>query len=251
MERMQGKVVIVAGGAGGIGSVLSLGLASEGAHVVVADVDEQQNERVLAELSQRGPACAAIRVDVTDEESTVAMAKRTVEQFGQIDVLVYAAAIYATLERRDFVEIGSDEWDLVLKVNLTGAQRTARAVLPAMQERGEGSIVNITSVNTVLSPAGRAHYSASKAALENLTRTLAKEAGPYGVRVNALSPGLVNTGRAKLVSEERYKQTAEDRALKRELVPQDLIGPLVFLCSEDAAMITGHTLVVDGGQIFV
>lgn len=251
MERMKDKVAIVAGGAGGIGSTLSLGLAGEGAHVVVADVDEAQTKALADELSGRGPACLALRVDVTDEASTAEMAKRTLDQFGRIDVLVYAAAIYVTLERKDFVEIDSGEWDRVIGVNLTGAQRTARAVLPAMQARGEGSIVNITSVNTVLSPAGRAHYSASKAALENLTRTLAKEAGPHGVRVNCLSPGLVRTGRAKLVSEERYQRTAEDRALQRELKPEDLIGPLIFLCSEDAAMITGHTLVVDGGQIFV
>jgi len=109
----------------------------------------------------------------------------------------------------------------------------------------------IGSVNTVLAPEGRAHYSASKAALENLTKTLAREMGPFGVRVNCLSPGLVRTGRAAHVSEERYQRTAEERALRREMLPEDLIGPLVFLCSDDARMVTGHTLVVDGGQIFV
>jgi NAD(P)-dependent dehydrogenase (short-subunit alcohol dehydrogenase family) len=106
-------------------------------------------------------------------------------------------------------------------------------------------------VNTHLVPEGRAHYNSAKAAVETLTRTLAREVGQFGIRVNAIAPGLVRTGRAKLVSEERYQQTAHDRALHREMTPADLVGPLVFLCSEDAAMVTGHVLVVDGGQIFV
>ncbi len=251
MERLIGKVAIVTGGAGGIGSALSLGLAAEGARVVVADIDEGATRRLASELSQAGPECMGLCVDVADEASTMAMARQTLERLGRIDILVSAAAIYANLARKEFLQIELEEWNRVLAVNLTGAQLCARAVLPAMNEQRSGVIVNIGSVNTVLAPEGRAHYSAGKAALENLTKTLAKEMGPYGVRVNCLSPGLVHTGTAKLVSEERYERTARERALKKELHPEDLVGPLVFLCSDDARMVTGHTLVVDGGQIFV
>ncbi len=249
MERLNGKVAIVTGGAHGIGRVLSLGLADEGASVVVADVDEQAAQQLASEMTQAGKQCLALPVDVTSEESTVAMARRTLERFGRIDILLTCAAIYATLKRKKFLEIEPEEWDQVLSVNFTGAQLCARAVLPAMKEQRSGAIINMGSVNTYLAPEGRAHYSAGKAALENLTKTLAREMGPFGIRVNTLCPGLVRTGRAA-VPEERYQRTAEERALRRELLPTDLVGPLVFLCSDDASMVTGHTLVVDGGQIF-
>ncbi len=251
MERLKDRVAIVAGGAGGIGRAFASGLAAEGAKIVIADIDGEAAEELASELSAAGNDCLALRVDVVDEASTSAMARQTLERFGQIDCLVNAAAIYVTLQRREFLQIDPQEWNLVIAVNLTGAQLCARAVLPAMKEQGSGAIVNIGSVNTVLAPEGRAHYSASKAALENLTKTLAREMGPHGIRVNCLSPGLVRTGRAALVPEERYQRTAQERALRKEMVPEDLVGPLVFLCSEDAAMVTGHTLVVDGGQIFV
>ena len=251
MERLQGKVAIIAGGAGGIGHVLSSGFAREGARVAIADIDEAAARALAQQIEASGGQALGVRVDVTDLASTEAMARATLERFGRIDILIYAAAIYVTLERRPLLEIDPKEWDLVIGVNLTGGQRCARAVLPAMQQQGEGAVVMIGSVNSVLAPEGRAHYSASKAALENLTKTLAREMGPSGVRVNCLSPGLVRTGRAEHVSEERYRRTAEERALRREMTPEDLIGPLVFLCSDDARMVTGHTLVVDGGQIFV
>lgn len=251
MERLKDKVAVVVGGAGGLGSAFSLGLAREGARVAVADIDEAPTRRLAGELSQAGPECMGVRVDVAEPASAEAMAREVVERFGRIDILVNSAAIYVTLTRKDFLEIEPAEWDLVINVNLTGAANCARAVLPSMKEHGSGSIINIGSVNSVLAPAGRAHYSAGKAALENLTKTLAREVGPHGIRVNCISPGLVRTGRAPNVSEERYRSTAEERALKQELLPEDIVGPLVFLCSDDARMVTGHTLVVDGGQIFV
>ena len=250
MERLKDKVAIVTGGANGIGRAFSKGLAAEGARVMVADVDEPAARQFAAEMADAGEECLACCVDVANEESTLAMAQATLERFGRIDILVTCAAIYSTLARKDFLEIEPEEWNRVLSVNLTGAQLAARAVLPAMKEQRSGVIVNMGSVNSHIAPEGRAHYSAGKAALENLTKTLAREMGPFGIRVNSLCPGLVKTGRAA-VSEERYQRVAEERALRRELLPEDLLGPLIFLCSDEAGMITGHSLVVDGGQIFV
>jgi NAD(P)-dependent dehydrogenase (short-subunit alcohol dehydrogenase family) len=251
VKRLEGKTAIIAGGAGGIGSVLARGLVREDANVVIADVVSDAAQQLASEIERDGGQALGVGVDVLSVESCAAMARAAGERFGGIDIMLYTAAIYATLERKAFLDIDAKEWDLVIGVNLSGAQRVTRAVLPYMKERGAGSVVLIGSVNTIIAPEGRAHYSASKAAIENLTKTLAREVGPDGIRVNCLSPGLVRTGRAQLVSEERYQRTAQERALRREMTPEDLVGPLVFLCSDDAAMVTGHTLVVDGGQVFV
>jgi 3-oxoacyl-[acyl-carrier protein] reductase len=248
MERLAGKVAIVTGGAGGIGHAFARGLAAEGARVVVADLDEAGANALASEL---GGDALAYKLDVTSVESTQALASAALDRFGRIDILVNTAAIYVTLERKPFDEIELAEWNRMFAVDLTGSALCVRAVLPAMKEQASGAIVNMGSVNTHLVPEGRAHYNAAKAAVETLTRTLARELGPHGIRVNALAPGLVRTGRAHLVPEERYQRTASERALRREMTPDDLIGPLVFLCSDDARMVTGHVLVVDGGQIFV
>jgi NAD(P)-dependent dehydrogenase (short-subunit alcohol dehydrogenase family) len=249
MGRLDGKVAIVTGGALGIGRVFCQGLAAEGAKVVIADIDDTSAQELADELATLGRDALVVHVDVSEVASTESMARATLERFGRIDVLVTCAAIYATLKRTRYLEMDPKEWEGVLAVNLTGAALSARAVLPAMQEQGSGSIINMGSVNTYIAPEGRAHYSAGKAALENFTKTLAREMGPHGIRVNALCPGLVRSGRAE-VPEERYQRTAQERALRREMLPEDLLGPLLFLCCEDSSMVTGHSLVVDGGQIF-
>ncbi len=251
MERLKDQVAIVTGGAGGIGRVFSHGLAAAGAHVVIADLAEDAAQQLAAELTKAGHECHALCVDVGDASSTEAMASQVLDHFGRIDILVNCAALYATLARKQFLEIEPEEWNRVLQIDLTGCQLCIRAVLPQMKEQQAGVIVNMGSVNTHLSPAGRAHYNAAKAAIESLTKTLARELGPLGIRVNSLCPGLVKTGKAPLVPEERYEQTASERAMRRDLLPEDLVGPLVFLCSDEASMVTGHALVVDGGQIFV
>ena len=248
MDRLRGKVAIVTGGAGGIGHAFARGLAGAGARVVIADMDEAGAGALASAL---GGDALALKVDVTSVESTQALASAALERFGRIDILVNTAAIYVTLERKPFDEIDLAEWNRIFAVDLTGSALCARAVLPAMKQQGAGVIINMGSVNTHLVPEGRTHYNAAKAAVEALTRTLARELGPHGIRVNALAPGLVRTGRAHLVPEERYQRVASERALRREMTPEDLVGPLVFLCSDDASMVTGHVLVVDGGQIFV
>ncbi|MEX2158121.1 MAG: SDR family oxidoreductase [Dehalococcoidia bacterium] len=250
MDRLSGKVAIVTGGALGIGAAFAKGLAGEGARVAVADIADEPARQVASAIEDAGGEAFALHTDVASVESTESMARQTLERFGRIDILVTCAAVYARLERKPFLEIPPEEWDLVLRVNLTGVQLACRAVLPAMKEQRSGAIVNMGSVNTFLAPEGRAHYSAAKAALENLTKTIAREAGPFGVRANALAPGLVRSSDMTIVPEERYQRIAQERALRREMLPDDLIGPLVFLCSDDARMVTGHVLVVDGGQIY-
>jgi NAD(P)-dependent dehydrogenase (short-subunit alcohol dehydrogenase family) len=251
MGRLDGKVAIVTGAAGGIGHAFARGLASEGARVFAADLDEHGAKAVAEEIKASGGEAMPHDLDVTSVESTEAMAAMALDRFGRIDILVNTAAIYVTLERTPFSEIDLGEWARVLNVDFNGTALCSRAVLPAMKEQQSGAIVNMGSVNTHLVPEGRTHYNSAKAAVEAFTRTLAREVGPFGIRVNALAPGLVRTGKAKLVPEERYERTARERALRRGMTPEDLLGPLIFLCSDDAAMVTGHVLVVDGGQIFV
>ncbi|MEX0786347.1 MAG: SDR family NAD(P)-dependent oxidoreductase, partial [Dehalococcoidia bacterium] len=221
MERLKDKVAIITGGAHGIGRAFCSGLAREGAKVVVADVNEELANEVVAELTSAGHDAVVCIVDVTSEESTRAMAQQAIERFGGIDILVTCAAIYAGLERKPFLEMDAAEWNKVLDVNLNGVALSIRAVLPTMKEQGSGVVITMGSVNTFLAPEGRAHYSAGKAALENLTKTLAREMGPFGIRVNALSPGLVrHTG--TIVPDERYDRMAQERALRRDLAPEDL-----------------------------
>ena len=251
MDRLNGKVAIVSGGAGGIGRAFALGLAAEGARVVIADLDEAAAQQLASELTEAGHECLALHLHVGEVASTLAMAQGTLERFGRIDILVNCAALYATLARKEFLEIEPEEWNRVLQIDLTGCQLCTRAVLPSMKKQRAGVIINMGSVNTHLAPEGRAHYNAAKAAIESLTKTLARELGPSGIRVNSLCPGLVRTGRAPLVPDERYERMAKERAMRRDLLPEDLVGPLVFLCSDEASMVTGHALVVDGGQIFV
>jgi NAD(P)-dependent dehydrogenase (short-subunit alcohol dehydrogenase family) len=250
-KRLEGNVAVVTGAAGGIGSGLALGLATQGARIVAADFDEPGAHALAEGLHRQGHECTAVKVDVTSEPSAQAMAAVAFDAYGRIDILVNAAAVYVSLERKPFDQVDMAEWNRVLAVDFTGSAMCARAVLPVMKKQGSGAIVNMGSVNTHLVPEGRTHYNSAKAAVEALTRTLARELGPFGIRVNALAPGLVRTGKAHLVPEERYQKTASERALRREMTPEDLVGPLVFLCSDDAAMVTGHVLVVDGGQIFV
>ena len=187
MERLRGKVAIVTGGAGGIGHAFARGLASEGARVVIADMDEAGAGALASEL---GGDALAFKLDVTSVESTQELARVALERFGRIDILVNTAAIYVTLERKPFAEIDLAEWNRIFAVDLTGSALCARAVLPAMKQQGAGVIINMGSVNTHLVPEGRTHYNAAKAAVEALTRTLARLRipSPYGrgvTRANA------------------------------------------------------------------
>ena len=246
MGQFDGKVVIVTGGAMGIGAAHARGFAAAGAKVVIADLDQGRAEAIAAEVGG-----LAVKTDISDEQATKAMAKAAVDRYGRIDVLVNNAALFSTiLPKKPWTEIPVDEWDRLIAVNVRGTMLAARAVFPYMKAQGKGRIIN-TSSNTALAGVPfLLHYVTSKGAIIAMTRALAREIGDTGITVNAITPGLVSTeGVLKGYGQEMVKDRMAARSIKREQVPEDLVGAVMFLASDAAAFITGQVINIDGGQI--
>jgi NAD(P)-dependent dehydrogenase (short-subunit alcohol dehydrogenase family) len=244
--RLDTKVVIVTGGAMGIGRAYCLGTAKEGARVVVADVADPT--AVVKEIEARGGQALGVTCDVSNEADTLRLATETLARFGRIDVLVNNAAIYGTLKRRPILEIPVDEWDRVMAVNLRGLFLCARAVFPTMKAQGKGKIINIASSTFFKGTANYIHYTTSKGGVVGFTRGLARELGDHGIRVNAIAPGFTLSGQNEQnISEEHKAINIKTRMIKRAEHPEDVVGTLVFLASDDSDFISGQTILVDGG----
>lgn len=244
--RLRDRVVIVTGGAQGIGRAYCSGTAAEGARVVVADVADPTP--TVKEVEGRGSQALGVECDVSREEDTRRLATETLARFGRIDVLVNNAALYGTLRRRPFMEIPVEEWDRVMAVNLRGLFLCARAVFPAMQAQGKGNIINIASSTFFRGVPHSIHYTTSKGGVVGFTRSLARELGDFGIRVNAIAPGFTLSGEnEKNISDERKEMNIRTRMIKRAELPEDLVGTLVFLASDDSDFISGQTILVDGG----
>ena len=250
MDRLQGKVMIVTGGANGIGRAYVDGLAREGAKVVVADIDAAGAEAAAAQLAEAGHESLAVPTDVSREADAENLANATLERFGQIDGLVNNAAIFQrpAMYHGPIEDLSVEEWDRLMAVNLRGTFLCSRAVVPTMKEQQKGKIVNVSSGTVSRGSAQIIHYVTSKAGVIGFTRTLARELGDYNINVNAVAPGLTET--MDDVSESAAQQRQfriQSRAIKRAEVAEDLVGPVVFLCSSDSDFMTGQTVVVDGG----
>jgi 3-oxoacyl-[acyl-carrier protein] reductase len=250
MARLQDRVIIVTGGAHGIGRVYGKGLAREGARVVVADVDGAGAEAAAKALNTSGYEALAVEVDVSQPEATERMARAAIERFGRIDGLINNAALFQrpAMSRVPFDQIPLAEWDRLMAVNVRGVFLCCRAVAPYMKQQRRGKIVNISSGTVFYGAPLALHYVTSKAGVIGLTRALARELGEYNINVNAVAPGLTLSMESE--SEARLaqnQQRIQARALKRTEVPQDLVGTIVFLCSSESDFMTGQTLVVDGG----
>lgn len=248
--RLDGRVAIITGGGHGIGKAYAHGLAKEGASVVIAEIDGAAAAAVADELVRESFKAVAVQTDVADGASVEAMARRAVETFSRIDILVNNAAIFATvpMSRAPFDQIDPAEWDRMMAVNLKGTWLASRAVIPQMRKQGYGKIINISSGTALKAVASRIHYVTSKAGILGFTRTLAMEVGKDGIRVNCVAPGSTLSEENPDESTVKMRTAAASmRALKRVQKPEDLVGAIVFFASADSDFITGQTLVVDGG----
>jgi NAD(P)-dependent dehydrogenase (short-subunit alcohol dehydrogenase family) len=252
MARLAGKVAIVTGGARGIGRHYALALAKEGARVAVADVADGKD--VVAEITRicGDDTAASFTCDVSDEKAVQALVARTMDRFGQIDILVNNAALYAALKPSNFNEWDTEVWDRVMAINVRGPYLMVRHVAPHMIARRAGKIINIASGAPYKGIPRMLPYVTSKGAIIAFTRALSRELGEYGIAVNSLSPGYIlsETGleNAAHVDESRVP-VRNSRAFKRDGYPEDLLGSLLFLASSDSDFVTGQSLVVDGGSV--
>lgn len=248
MGRLDGRVAVVTGAGKGLGRAFCLRLAEEGANIVaVTRADMEGLERTAALVRDRGQETLVRRVDVTREEDVIDMARDALACFGRIDVLVNNAAYYYGILRRPFDEISVEEWDRMMAVNVRGPWLCTRAVFPHMRDRGKGKIINLTSEAFFTGSHGFVHYVASKGGVIGLTRALAVELGPHGICVNAVAPGFTDTEASRELADVSKYDTSRT-PLKRLETPEDLVGLVAFLASDDSDFITGQTILVDGGR---
>ena len=246
-SMLEGQVAIVTGGSQGIGRAIAGGLAAAGARIVVADLQGAEEAAAVY------PGGVGLTVDVSSETDVARMVEGTVEQCGGVDILINNAGLYASLPMRPFEEIPVDEWRQVMDVNVLSMFLCCRAVVPLMKDRGGGRIVNISSGTPFRGVPFLLHYVTSKGAIVAFTRSLAKELGAAGVFVNCVAPGFTISDGVKAqpeVLEALAEVSVSARTLKRDQLPEDVVGAVVFLCGPGSEFITGQTMVIDGGQFF-
>lgn len=246
---VRDRVVIVTGAGQGIGRELARQFAAAGAIAVVADLNRANADRVVGEIETVGGRAMALTVDVADRGSVDAMVAAVLATHGRVDVLVNNAAIFTTLDKRPFDRIPADEWERVMRVNVTGVFHCASAVAPAMRKAGWGRIVNISSNSVPLGVANYLHYVTSKSALIGMTNALARELGPHGITVNCVRPGGIATEVERKVNMtiERRRQMLTQQCVPKGMVHSDVVGLILFFASPAAAFVTGQTVAADGG----
>ena len=250
MSRLSGKVAVVTGGALGIGRATSIRLAQEGASVLIADVNMEEAEKTIAAIAEEGGAASAMRADVSLASDVEAMVERAVSEFGRLDILVNNAFAAPMGRGGGIEEVTEAEFEEGMGLLVKAHFLATKSAAPHMRAAGSGSIVNISSVHGLLGAPGSLVYETGKHAVIGITRQMATELGPDGIRVNAICPGHIVTERIQ-ETWDRFPtglRFFEDQyPLRRTGEPVDIANAVVFLCSEEASFITGHALVVDGG----
>ncbi len=252
--QLKGRVAIITGSARGLGKEFALRFAREGARIVVTDILDC--EPVAGEIKALGGEALTIKTDVTSEADTAELARRTSEHFGRIDILVNNAAIFGSLEHKNFVkpfeEITVDEWDKVMAINLKGVFLCCKAVVPYMKKQGQGKIVNIASTVAYTGTPIFLHYTTSKGGVVSMTRGLANALGQYNINVNAIAPGLTETEASQSIATTESKGGIMSRQIiKRATSPGHIASALVFLSSSEADQVTGHILAVNAGECLI
>jgi len=255
--KLADRIAIVTGAAKGMGRDICLTLAREGAHLTLAAREPAPLEALAREVEAIGRRALVIPTDVTDEPAVERMVARARATFGRIDILVNAAGITGPIETPVW-EIKADDFDQVIAINLRGTFLPTKHVLPGMIQQRSGKIVNISGTSGLRGYKNRAAYSSSKWALRGFTRTVALEAGPYNVNVNALHPGIVGGDRMDKLCREKarrrgwtpervYQEYVDEMALRRITIAQDVANAVLFLVSDDSSNMTGQSVTVDGG----
>ena len=248
MKALNGKVALITGAAQGIGATLAKYMADQGAKVVITDLLDTSS--AVDSVKGSGGEAVGLKVDVTSNEDLAAMVDAAKSNFGQVDILVNNAGIFAALKPKPFHMISEDEFDQIMRVNVRGIHQATKAVVPALEERGGGKIVNIASGTFYYGAPGLSHYTASKGAVVGLTRAHGRELGDKNIQVNAIAPGLTESEGVKNnpAFDPAKAPTIASRSIKRAMVPEDLLGALLFLTTSGSDFVTGQTLNVDGGR---
>ncbi|WP_266033171.1 SDR family NAD(P)-dependent oxidoreductase [Brucella intermedia] len=246
----QAKIALVTGASRGIGGAIAIGMAKRGFDVAINDIERQQDalQEVARAIEATSRRALTVYADVSNKAQVEAMVSNVVDVFGRIDALVNNAGI---LIAGDVEHLKEEHWDSVLDVNAKGTFLVVQAALPHMKRQKYGRIVNIASIGGKHGALGQAHYSASKAAVMGFTRVLALEVGTYGITANCICPGIILTdmGRVNLDDAAVRQAWQEKTAMRRIGDPEDVVGPVAFLASDDAAFVTGQSLNVDGGIV--
>jgi 3-oxoacyl-[acyl-carrier protein] reductase len=245
--RFRDRVAMVTGAARGIGRCIVLSLAGEGATVVAVDVDGTALEGLRAEIAGRGGQVLPEACDIADFSAVSRMVSSTVERFGRIDLLVNNAGV---IHRGNIDTVTEAQWDQVIAVNLKGTFNCCKAVMESMKRQGAGSIVNVSSIAGKLGDITSAPgYGSSKAGVDALMKTLARQLAPWGIRVNAVAPHAIETEMSAQWSEEKRREVIAGIPLGRLGRPEDVAAAVLFLASDAAAFITGEILDVNGGAL--
>lgn len=243
LTSLKGKVAIVTGGGQGIGREIARSLAEKGAKVVITDVTDQIFE-VVKEIESRNGQGLAIKCDVTDPTEGRDVVGEVLEKYERVDIVVNNAGIYPS---KSFIEMTEEDWNKVLRINLRGVFHCTKAALPLMVKQQYGKIINISSIaGSVVGFPNLAHYSASKAGVVGFTRSLALEVAQYGININAIAPGPIETPGTK-TDKATYEQTRKAIPLGRWGHVKDVANLVVFLASDESSFITGQCIVIDGG----
>ncbi len=247
--KLDNQIAIVTGSAQGIGRAIAIGLAREGASIVIADVQADRAEATAAEIRMLGRPALVLETDVANLADIATMVDRTVDAFGTIDILVNNAGIAL---HTPFFEATEEAWHRILDVNLKSAFFCSQYAARVMASKRAGKIVSVSSTSGFVAGHEEVPYAIAKAGVRMMTSALAAELAPYNINVNAVAPGLIRTELTMRLfrSEEALLKRARDKTpMIRPGTPDDLVGGVVFLCSHDADFVTGHTLVIDGGWL--
>lgn len=249
MSEGNGEVVIVTGGAKGIGRSYVEGLVATGYSVVVADLSDPGE--VVAEMASAGGEVLGVEVDITDPQATEELGRKTVERFGRIDALVNNAGYFTAIVKTDFDQIPIEDWELAYRTNVIGTWLCTKAVVPTMKEQGGGKIVNTASMTVPAGVPGFLHYVASKSAVVGMTRALARELGQWEITVNTISPDYIpHDPDYSSRQPEMAGFISSQRCLKRDQSTEDMVGTLLYLVGHGSDFVTGQDLWVNGGRLF-